>query len=174
MVTDRQFRRLMRLMKTEQTLAAAAAKASMDEKTARKYRDAGQLPSELARPHDWRARADAFEAVWPQVRAHLEVNHGLQTKTLFDWLQREHLGRFQEGPPRTPERRIKTWRALEGPAREVMFEQAREPGRPARSDFTHMDKLGVTIGGQPFPHLLYHFTLTCASPKFGTSMISVT
>ena len=84
MVTDRQFRRLMRLMKTEQTLAAAAAKASMDEKTARKYRDAGRLPSELARPHDWRTRADAFEAVWPQVRAHLEVNHGLQTKTLFD------------------------------------------------------------------------------------------
>ena len=38
MVTDRQFRRLMKLLKTEPTLAAAA-KAGMDEKTARKYRD---------------------------------------------------------------------------------------------------------------------------------------
>src|SRR5581483_8334124 len=28
------------------------------------------------------------------------------------------------------------------------------------SDFTHMESLGVTIQGQPFPHLLYHFVLT--------------
>ena len=47
MVTDKQVRRLMKLMKTEKTLASAAAKAAMDEKTARKYRDLGRLPSEI-------------------------------------------------------------------------------------------------------------------------------
>ena len=53
MVTDAQVKRLMRLIQTEETLAIAAAKAGMDEKTARKYRDVGQLPSQLKREHTW-------------------------------------------------------------------------------------------------------------------------
>ena len=36
MVTDRQFRRLRKLLKTESTLAKAADRAEVDEKTARK------------------------------------------------------------------------------------------------------------------------------------------
>jgi hypothetical protein len=28
------------------------------------------------------------------------------------------------------------------------------------SDFTHMKSLAVTIGSQPFDHLVYHFVLT--------------
>ena len=42
MVTDNQVRRLFRLMQTEKTLAIAAAKAGMDEKTARKYQRSGK------------------------------------------------------------------------------------------------------------------------------------
>jgi transposase InsO family protein len=160
MVTDAQFRRLMKLMKTEKTMAAAAAKAGMDEKTARKYRNAAKPPSELAKLHTWRTRPDPFEAVWPTVLPYLENNEGLQAKTLFDWLKREHPGRFHDGQLRTLQRRVKAWRALEGPAKEVMFEQIHEPGRLAQSDFTHMKNLGVTIDGQPFDHMLYHFTLT--------------
>jgi hypothetical protein len=37
MVTDQQVRRLMKLNMTEKTKSATAAKAGMDEKTARKY-----------------------------------------------------------------------------------------------------------------------------------------
>ena len=50
MVTDTQVRRLMKLMQMERSLALAAAKAGMDEKTARKYRDLGRLPSEVKAP----------------------------------------------------------------------------------------------------------------------------
>ena len=32
-------------------------------------------------------------------------------------------------------------------------------GSTSQSDFTFMGRLGVTIQGQPFPHLLYHFVL---------------
>ena len=56
MVTDKQVRRLMKLIKTEKTLATAAAKAGMDEKTARKYRRLGRLPSEVKVEHTWRTR----------------------------------------------------------------------------------------------------------------------
>jgi len=38
MVTDQQYWRLMKLQRTERALAGAAARAGMDEKTARKYR----------------------------------------------------------------------------------------------------------------------------------------
>ena len=41
MVTDQQVRRLFMLIHQEPTLAMAAAKAGMDEKTARKYRRLG-------------------------------------------------------------------------------------------------------------------------------------
>ena len=41
-----------------------------------------------------------------------------------------------------------------------MFPQVHGPGDLAASDFTSMNTLRVTIGRQPFDHLLYHFTLT--------------
>lgn len=47
MVTDQQVRLLMKLSKTEKTLSTAAAKAGMDEKTARKYRGLKRLPSKV-------------------------------------------------------------------------------------------------------------------------------
>ena len=54
MVTDNQVRRLMKLIQTEKTYATAAAKAGMDEKTARKYRRIGKLPSEIKKEWTWR------------------------------------------------------------------------------------------------------------------------
>jgi len=74
----------MKLIQQEKTLATAAAKAGMDEKTARKYRDSKQLPSQMKPEHNWRTRKDPFEGVWEEVQAWLEVNAGLEAKTLFE------------------------------------------------------------------------------------------
>ncbi len=63
MVTDQQVRRLMKLTQSEATLTHAASKAGMDEKTARKYRRANQVPSQTRKPRQGRTRPDAFEAV---------------------------------------------------------------------------------------------------------------
>lgn len=43
--------------------------------------------------------------------------------------------------------------------KEVMFRQQPVPGKQSQSDWTHCDTLKVTIGGCPFPHMLYHFML---------------
>ena len=96
-------------------LAAAAAKADMDEKTARKYRALGKLPSEIKVDHTWRTREDPFIEVWEEVKGKLEINPGLEAKTLFEDLQRRYQGRFADGQLRTLQRRVKIWRALEGP-----------------------------------------------------------
>ena len=55
---------------------------------------------------------------------------------------------------------MRDWRALNGPDREVYFEQEHPPGREAQMDFTHCGELGVTIGGEPFPHLMFQFVLS--------------
>ena len=138
---------------------AAAAKTAMCERTARKYRKARRLPRDLAREHDWRTRPDPFEGVWAEVQALLEGAPGLQSKTIFKEIQRLHPGRFPAGQLRTLQRRIRDWRALSGPEKEIFFTQEHAPGEAAQSDFTEMDSLEITIAGERFPHLLYHFVL---------------
>ena len=160
MVTDAQVRRLMKLMQTEKTMGIAAAKAGMDEKTARKYCDAGRLPSQLQTEHTWGTRPDSFEEVWPELEDMLENNGGLEALTLFEYLQLKEPGRFADGQLRTLQRRVKVWRALEGPAQETYFAQLHTPGQLCQSDFTDMTPLGVTIQGCPFAHMVYHFVLT--------------
>lgn len=160
MVTDGQVRVLLRELSRGRSLKLSSEISGMDEKTARKWRDSGCLPSEVKVPHDWRTREDPFEEVWPEVAEQLSINHGLQAKTLFAWLQRKYPGRFEDGQLRTLQRRVKVWRATEGPPKEVFFAQVHPPGRLGASDFTFANELEVTIQGQRFDHLLYHFVLT--------------
>lgn len=168
MVTDNQVRTLHKSMNKKSTISAAADKAGMDRKTARKYIQLGKMPSEVAASHSWRTRKDPFEQVWAEIQQKLEINPGLQSKTLFEDLQRRYPGRFQNGQLRTLQRRIKQWRALEGPPKEVYFPQQHHPGQLCGSDFTSMNSLGITIGGQPFPHLVYHFVLSYSNWQTGT------
>jgi hypothetical protein len=119
-----------------------------------------------------RTQPDAFVEVWGEVLQFLEGNAGLEAKTVFEYLQRQYPGHFQDGQLRTLQRRAKGWRATEGPAREVFFVQQHPPGRLGASDFTHMEELGVTIQGQSFPHLIYHFVLTYSNWEAGTVCFS--
>ena len=157
----------MKLITAGEPLARAALKSGMNETTARKYRRAGKLPSEGGVAHSWRTRPDPFADVWEELRTLLEVNPGLQAKTLFQELQRRYPGQFPDGQLRTLQRKVKIWRALEGPPKEVFFPQEHQPGQLAASDFCHLTGLGVTIAGQAFPHLLYHFVLTYSNWETG-------
>jgi len=168
MVTDEQVRRLRKLSNTEKNQEIAAAKAGMDPTTARRYRNLERLPSELKKERLWRTREDPFGEVWGAVQKQMEESPGLEAKTLFEWLQREHPGQFSDGQIRTLQRRIKLWRVTEGPAQEVYFGQVHVPGRLCASDFTHMTELGITLAGQTFEHLVYHFVLTYSNWETGT------
>jgi hypothetical protein len=160
MVTDAQVRRLKRLSKTEKNQELAAAKAGMDRKTARGYVGDPRLPSERKEDRNWRTRTDPFDDEWEKIREQVATNPGLEAKTIFEALQRQHPGKFADGQLRTLQRRLKHWRATAGPEQEVFFAQQHVAGRLGQSDFTRMGELNITIGGQSFPHLLYHFVLT--------------
>ena len=175
MVTDGQVRKLFRDLASERCLALAARRAGMDEKTARKYRLLGALPSTQEGPRTYRTRKDPLAELWHSVQARLEAEPRLLAKTLFDWLQGEHPGKLTQNQRRTFERRVRQWRATAGKSRPVMFSQVHHAGDLAASDFTSMNSLGVTILGRRFEHLAYHFVLTysnwesvtlCASESF--------
>ena len=159
-ITDGQVRWLLKCLSLGRSLTLAALKAGMDRKTARKYRELGRLPSEVAAERTWRTREDRFAEVWAEVHEQLQEAPGLEAKTLFGWLQRKYPGKFDGSQLRSFQRGVKRWRATAGPAKEVFFSQMHHPGRLCASDFTHMKSLGVTIGGQPFDHLVYHWVLT--------------
>src|ERR1700691_5971064 len=88
----------------------------------------------------------------------LKAAPGLRPIAVFEELCRRHpdLG---AGTRRTLERRIRTWRAVKGPDREVIFRQEHPPGRMGLSDFTEVADLGVTIAGELLDCRLYHFRL---------------
>lgn len=144
------------------TMATAAAVAGMSERAARKWKQ-GPLPSATKQPRHWRTRQDPFESVWEaEVVPLLERDEDgvLEAVTVLGALQERHPGEFHDGQLRTLQRRLREWRALHGPAKEVFFEQVPELGREAAVDFTNCNELGVTIAGRAFPHLLFHFVLS--------------
>ncbi|CAN5225219.1 hypothetical protein BH10PLA2_BH10PLA2_11260 [soil metagenome] len=128
MVMDGQVRALrVWFHEREASLLLAAMKTGMDRKTARKYRR-GKLPSERTGEHDWRMRPDVFADAWSEMPIRLELSPGLESKTLFEDLQRRFPGKLQDGQLRSLQRRVKRWRALEGPDQEVFFAQKHHSG----------------------------------------------
>ncbi|MCD4654413.1 IS21 family transposase [bacterium] len=172
MVTDNQVRRLFKLKNTEKSIADAAMKAGMCENTARKFIQLCKLPSHLEIERTHRTRKDPFERDWLEIKEFLISIPGLESKTLFQYLQREKPGRYQDGQLRTLQRRIRQWRALEGDPKEVFFDQIHRPGELCQSDFTDISQLSITIKGELFSHLIYHFVLTYSNWETGTICFS--
>ena len=144
------------------TQAAAAASAGMSIRTAREW-DSGPVPSGTKHPRDWRTRADPFSTVWStEIEPLLQRDRKgvLEAKWVLAELCLRHPAQFHAGQARTLQRRFREWRALHGPEPEVYFEQVAVPGREAAIDFTHGADLGVTIAGEPLPHLLFEFVLS--------------
>ena len=175
MVTDQQVKRLFKLEKIEKTLEIGASKAGMSAKTARKYQKAGKLPSQMKSERTHRTREDPFETVWPdEIEKMLEKDHGLSGTMIFEYLLEKYPGKFQEGQLRTLQRKIKDWRVVEGPAKEVFFPQDHRPGVQCQSDFTCMNSLGVQIANQPYDHIFYHFVLSYSKWEWGQVCFSET
>ena len=158
-VTDQQARVYMQ-DRLRHSQRIAAARAGFSERTGRRIDADPRLPSQR-KPERGRTVPDPLAAVWETMLLPiLERDPAVQAVTLLRHLQLADPDAFPDDRVRrTLERRVRDWRALHGPARDVIFRQTSEPGRMALSDFTDAAELGVTIAGAPFPHRLYHFVL---------------
>jgi transposase InsO family protein len=156
-ITDCQTRLYMSFRQTESPVIAAA-KAGFSAATAYRIEHDRRLPSQKKAPRD-RRRRDPLAAVWDsEVVPLLKSTPGLRPVAIFDELRRRH-PEIGPGIRRTLERRIRTWRALNGAEQDIIFRQEHPPGRLGLSDFTDMGDRGVGIAGVPLDHRLYHFRL---------------
>lgn len=154
--TDAQVRRLMKEYRKTGKVEQSGLKVGMSRNTAAKYVKAGKLPSELKKPRTWRTREDPFIDDWPQIVQRLKDAPELEAKALFEDLMNRKPETYHLGQLRTFQRRVKQWRASEGPDREVFFPQEHRPGEAMQTDFTWTNDLEITIDGKPFPHMLCH------------------
>jgi hypothetical protein len=145
----------------------AAVKANLkSRKTVAKYERLGQYPSELKQPRQYRTRADPFAEDWPEIEQMLAIAPELQAKTLFEWLTEKEPGKYQAGQLRSLQRRVADWRAL-NQAKVAVLDQDHPPGAALQTDGTWLTELDVTIGGQPFKHVLIHCVLPYSNWEWG-------
>ena len=147
-------------------------KAGRDRKTARRYLRRGDGPTAARPDRHWKTHTDAFAAIWPQVIRWLEVTPEIEAKALFEHYLAQRPEHVPANGLRTFQRRVMRWRTLYGPPKEVFFPQVREPGASVQVDWTHAHKLGVTIAGAAYPHLLCHVVLPYSNWEWALPCLS--
>ena len=140
------------------TATIAAAKAGFSAASAYRIE---QDPRSLRKRK--RRAADEGEIRWLRFGTErwvplLKSAPGLRPVAIFDEIRRRR-PELSVGVRRTLERRIRSWRALTGVERDVVFRQEHPPGRLGLSDFTDMGDHGIRIAGVSLDHRLYHFRL---------------
>jgi transposase len=164
-ITNNQIRIFMHSRKREKSIKVAAAQAGFSERSA--YYIMNHSFENADRKRGWRTRSDPFEGVWErELVPLLESSPKLEARTLLEELQKRYPDRFPDKQLRTLQRRVRQWKAISGPEKEVIFRQKNPPGWQSISDFTNADELAITIRGEPFPHLLYHFRLSFSGYEF--------
>lgn len=152
------------MRKKGKTIADIAEELKHSKVTVIKYLN-HPIPQPFKR--DWTTRHNPFEAVREQIEDMFRINPTLEATTILDYLIEKYPDQFQKSHLRTLQRFLKRLRAEIGPPKEVIFTQEHFPGELSSSDFTHMNDLKITIEGQRFDHLLYHFVLTYSNWEWG-------
>ena len=112
----------------------SAARAGFSERTARRF-DADPTPPSQRKIVHGRTVADPIEGYWEsELLPLLENDSALQAITLLRHLQSEHPLAFPDDRiRRTLERRVRQWRALNGPARQLIIAGASSSERQTRN-----------------------------------------
>ena len=143
----------------------AAKLAEFSERTGQRIESGAHRPNR-GRGHDWRTREDPLAAVWDEVlEPMLRKEPKLMPTTLYEYLQELYPVEYSQ-VLRTVQRRVKSRKAIHGPAPEAMFELRHEPGMMGLSDFTELKGIEITIKGKPFEHLIYHYRLAYSGWRY--------
>ena len=132
--------------------------AEISERTGQRI-DTGNHRSNRGKVKENTTSRDPLAEVWSsELEPMLHREPRLKPMTLFEYLQEQYPGKYPQ-VLRTLQRRVRTWKAMHGPAPEVMFMLRHEPGVMGLSDFTKLKGMEITIKRQPFEHLIYHYRL---------------
>ena len=143
----------------------AADVAEFSVRTAQRM-DAGNWQPRRGQGLPGRTRPDPLERVWEEeLEPMLKREPRLKPMTLFEHLQEKYPGEYGQ-VLRTLQRRVRTWKALYGPAPEVILELRHDPGMHGYSDFTKLKGVEVTINGKPYEHLIYQYRLAYSGWRY--------
>jgi len=159
-LTDQQVKLYMDSRKKNFNQAISAAKAGVSERSGRRIESKQASVQKNQSERHWRTRKDPLEGVWDnELKPMLEAEPQLTADGLWEYLNDNYPDLYGRKIRRTLQRRVKAWRACHGPDKDVIFRQTHEPGRSGISDFTTLKRIDVTINGEPFKHLLFHYRL---------------
>jgi hypothetical protein len=155
----------------------AAQIAAISERSGRRIEN--QEHQTLIGGRDWRTRSDPLATVWiDELEPMLAKDPKLEPTTLYEYLIKKYPGQYQKCL-RTLQRRVHQWKATQGEPKEVMFPMVHRRGDMGLSDFTKLKEITITIAGQAFEHLLYHYRLAYSGWQYiqivqgGESFISL-
>jgi len=175
MLKDEKAGRMFSMLHRGHPVAQIARRLEMGERTIRKYRDSGILPSQQERqPRSYRTREDPLDPYWPEIEKLLEEDHRLRPFALLDWLKQKYNPpaggqgelRVTDSIRRTLERRVQQWKLQHGVQQEVHFPQVHHPGDVIAFDFVDLNALRVTIQGRPYEHKLFHAVFTYSNWQY--------
>lgn len=144
------------------TLSEAALKASISEKTARKYLNLStEALNQEKLPRQYQTRPNPFESHIAEIADIVTKNPKIQAATILEWLKQTYPEEeYTDQQLRTLQRKLKQLRlAGEKNHGDVKFRQTYAPGQMSQSDWTNMNEIGVSIQNKPFKHLLFHMVL---------------
>ena len=123
-ITNRQENLYMNKRQQGRSQETAAAKGGISERSGRRI-EKGERPS-IPKERHWRTREDPLDAIWEsELVPLLEKEPRLTGLTLWEYLEDEHAGQFPYQVLRTLQRRVKHWKATQGPDKIV---DARQKG----------------------------------------------
>ena len=115
MITEQQYRRLMKHYQLSGVVDHAAMKAGMHRETARRYLAAQAGPGALKQPHTWRTRSDPLSGIWPETERWLGESPEVEAKALFEYLLATYPDQVEGRALRTFQRRVSEWLRRHGP-----------------------------------------------------------
>ena len=169
-ITDKQVNDYMENIEKGMPKKTAALKAGISESSGRNIAHARRNKKRKQREGK-PTREDRFETVMKSFVVPL-LERGITVAShIFDMLQEEYPGEFDEAQKRTFRRRIEKYKLIEGKGKEIMFPQEKpQPGKSGISDFTLIKfkdrKMKVTIAGEPFEHKIFHYRLQFSGYRF--------
>ena len=103
-----------------QSQETAAACAAISERSGRRIEKGERTP--VPGERHWRTREDPLETIWEtELVPLLKKEPQLTGLTLWEYLEDEYAGQFPFNVLRTLQRRIKHWKATQGPDKAVIF-----------------------------------------------------
>src|ERR1700733_2859509 len=121
-ITGHQIRIFMQSKQQGSSQKVAAACAGFSERSAYNVNKRTLKPTHNQRR--WKTRLDPFAPVWQsELIPLLEESPKLEARTLLEELQRRYEGQYPDKLLRTLQRRVKQWKAVSGPEKEVIFRQ---------------------------------------------------